>query len=197
MYLLGTKTRPTQIHCCCVDNIDVVTLIVIRQIPKSQVHALHPYRCLQVIRPENSDHWTLQIKFPQMRDTGIYECQVNTEPKMSMIFRLSVIGEYTHFLEFSLFGRVSLSLFFKRTDDDITFRPSSLVWRSAIPMRQKAKPRFTAHGICTWKRAAWWHCRAKWIRDRTNWARYIGIEVSLPVDDDQSGRTEGLMGLMD
>lgn len=48
----------------------------------------------QVIRPENSDNWTLQIKFPQIRDSGIYECQVNTEPKMSMAFRLNIVGEY-------------------------------------------------------------------------------------------------------
>ncbi|CAH1102837.1 unnamed protein product [Psylliodes chrysocephalus] len=45
----------------------------------------------QVIRPDKSDNWTLQIKFPQIRDSGIYECQVNTEPKMSLPFRLNVI----------------------------------------------------------------------------------------------------------
>ncbi|XP_071443843.1 zwei Ig domain protein zig-8 [Hetaerina americana] len=45
----------------------------------------------QVIRPDRSDNWTLQIKFPQERDAGIYECQVNTEPKMSLAFRLNVI----------------------------------------------------------------------------------------------------------
>lgn len=47
----------------------------------------------QVIRPDKSDNWTLQIKFPQKRDSGIYECQVNTEPKMSLAFRLNVIGK--------------------------------------------------------------------------------------------------------
>lgn len=45
----------------------------------------------QVIRPDKSDNWTLQIKFPQLRDSGVYECQVNTEPKMSLPFRLNVI----------------------------------------------------------------------------------------------------------
>ncbi|XP_030767533.1 zwei Ig domain protein zig-8-like [Sitophilus oryzae] len=45
----------------------------------------------QVIRPEKSSNWTLQIKFPQIRDSGIYECQVNTEPKISLPFRLNVI----------------------------------------------------------------------------------------------------------
>ncbi|XP_018321037.1 zwei Ig domain protein zig-8 isoform X2 [Agrilus planipennis] len=45
----------------------------------------------QVIRPDKSDNWTLQIKFPQLRDSGIYECQVNTEPKMSLAYRLNVV----------------------------------------------------------------------------------------------------------
>lgn len=47
----------------------------------------------QVIRPEKSDNWTLQIRFPQLRDSGVYECQVNTEPKMSLPFRLNVVGK--------------------------------------------------------------------------------------------------------
>lgn len=47
----------------------------------------------QVIRPDKSENWTLQIKFPQERDSGIYECQVNTEPKMSLSYRLNVVGE--------------------------------------------------------------------------------------------------------
>ncbi|KFB46215.1 AGAP007759-PA-like protein [Anopheles sinensis] len=45
----------------------------------------------QVIRSEKAENWTLQIKFAQQRDSGIYECQVNTEPKMSMAFRLNVV----------------------------------------------------------------------------------------------------------
>ncbi|XP_048512582.1 zwei Ig domain protein zig-8 isoform X2 [Athalia rosae] len=45
----------------------------------------------QVIRPDKSENWTLQIKFPQERDSGIYECQVNTEPKMSLSYNLNVV----------------------------------------------------------------------------------------------------------
>lgn len=48
---------------------------------------------LQVIRSEDTENWTLQIKFSQSRDSGIYECQVNTEPKMSMAFRLNIVGK--------------------------------------------------------------------------------------------------------
>lgn len=39
----------------------------------------------------------MQIKFPQLRDAGIYECQVSTEPKMSMAFRLNVVGKFVFF----------------------------------------------------------------------------------------------------
>ncbi|ODN03093.1 Tyrosine-protein kinase receptor TYRO3 [Orchesella cincta] len=44
-----------------------------------------------VLHPEKSENWTLQIKYPQERDAGVYECQVNTEPKISMAFHLTVI----------------------------------------------------------------------------------------------------------
>ncbi|KAK0084448.1 hypothetical protein PV325_007009 [Microctonus aethiopoides] len=29
----------------------------------------------QVIHPDKSENWTLQIKSPQQRDSGVYECQ--------------------------------------------------------------------------------------------------------------------------
>uniref|UniRef100_A0A1A9VY71 Ig-like domain-containing protein n=1 Tax=Glossina austeni TaxID=7395 RepID=A0A1A9VY71_GLOAU len=65
----------------------------------------------QVIRPENSGNWTLQIKYPQPRDSGIYECQINTEPKMSLSYTFNVIdllrGNYSPFtnLKMNLSGR--------------------------------------------------------------------------------------------
>ncbi|XP_055311276.1 zwei Ig domain protein zig-8 isoform X1 [Sitodiplosis mosellana] len=45
----------------------------------------------QVQRPQNSTLWTLQIKYPQVRDAGVYECQVSTEPKISLSYTLNVI----------------------------------------------------------------------------------------------------------
>ncbi|XP_054742972.1 zwei Ig domain protein zig-8 [Anastrepha obliqua] len=45
----------------------------------------------QVVRTADLKDWTLQVKYAQPRDSGIYECQVNTEPKISMAFRLHVI----------------------------------------------------------------------------------------------------------
>ncbi|XP_066952552.1 neural cell adhesion molecule L1-like isoform X1 [Macrobrachium rosenbergii] len=43
--------------------------------------ALHAHR---------SENWTLQIRFSQTRDSGEYQCQVNTEPKLSMRYYLRV-----------------------------------------------------------------------------------------------------------
>ncbi|XP_011693607.1 PREDICTED: hemicentin-1-like isoform X3 [Wasmannia auropunctata] len=43
-----------------------------------------------VKHPESSDEWTLRIEYIQPRDAGIYECQVNTEPKMNLAFLLKV-----------------------------------------------------------------------------------------------------------
>ncbi|CAL4146555.1 unnamed protein product, partial [Meganyctiphanes norvegica] len=45
----------------------------------------------QVIHPMKSENWTLQIKFAQLRDSGIYECQVNTNPKIYLSYYLTVV----------------------------------------------------------------------------------------------------------
>ena len=57
----------------------------------------------------DTDDWTLQIRYTQPRDAGIYECQVSTEPKMSLIITLNVVGNDNFVFFFSLF---LLSLFF-------------------------------------------------------------------------------------
>lgn len=36
--------------------------------------------------------WILQIKYVQLRDAGVYECQVSTEPRITMEFHLKVVG---------------------------------------------------------------------------------------------------------
>ncbi|XP_062128278.1 uncharacterized protein LOC133840452 [Drosophila sulfurigaster albostrigata] len=45
----------------------------------------------QVTESKDAREWTLHVKSPQAKDSGIYECQVNTEPKMSMAFQLNII----------------------------------------------------------------------------------------------------------
>ncbi|XP_068213508.1 mast/stem cell growth factor receptor Kit-like [Palaemon carinicauda] len=48
--------------------------------------ALHAHR---------SENWTLHIRFSQTRDSGEYQCQVNTEPKLSMVYFLQVLDAAT------------------------------------------------------------------------------------------------------
>ncbi|XP_042228214.1 uncharacterized protein LOC121870455, partial [Homarus americanus] len=44
----------------------------------------------RVLHPENSDDWTLHIKFATDRDSGVYECQVNSDPKISRKVTLTI-----------------------------------------------------------------------------------------------------------
>ncbi|KAJ4433039.1 hypothetical protein ANN_15296 [Periplaneta americana] len=46
----------------------------------------------QSLHSDGSDEWTLKVSSPQVRDSGTYECQVSTEPKISQAFRLNVVG---------------------------------------------------------------------------------------------------------
>ncbi|KAG1701648.1 hypothetical protein GQR58_004681 [Nymphon striatum] len=42
---------------------------------------------------DNSDDWTLEIRYPEKSDEGVYECQVSTVPKMSLKVQLNVVDE--------------------------------------------------------------------------------------------------------
>ncbi|MPC49550.1 hypothetical protein E2C01_043357 [Portunus trituberculatus] len=50
------------------------------------------------LHSEGSPDWVLKITSPQKRDSGIYECQVSTEPKISRAFNLSVVGDQNIYL---------------------------------------------------------------------------------------------------
>ncbi|XP_043663819.1 protein amalgam-like isoform X2 [Vespula pensylvanica] len=56
----------------------------------SSIHTYTGDARFSVKHPESSDEWTLKIEYVQPRDAGIYECQVNTEPKMNLAFTLRV-----------------------------------------------------------------------------------------------------------
>jgi len=43
------------------------------------------------LHPDGSDEWNLRISNPTIQDSGTYECQLNTEPKRSRAFHLSVV----------------------------------------------------------------------------------------------------------
>lgn len=50
----------------------------------------------RAIHTPNSEDWTLMIKYPQHRDSGIYECQISTTPHMSHYIHLNVVGKYIY-----------------------------------------------------------------------------------------------------
>jgi len=47
----------------------------------------------QSIYNPTTDEWILQIKYLQKRDSGMYECQVSTEPVRSFFVRLNILDE--------------------------------------------------------------------------------------------------------
>ncbi|XP_069700504.1 neurotrimin-like isoform X2 [Periplaneta americana] len=49
----------------------------------------------RAIHHPHSEDWTLQIKYPQHRDSGIYECQISTTPHMSHFIHLNVVEPTT------------------------------------------------------------------------------------------------------
>ncbi|CRL05464.1 CLUMA_CG018217, isoform A [Clunio marinus] len=52
----------------------------------------------KAIHHPHSEDWMLQIKYPQHRDSGIYECQISTTPHMSHFIYLSVIEPSTEII---------------------------------------------------------------------------------------------------
>ncbi|XP_015603619.1 hemicentin-2 [Cephus cinctus] len=44
-----------------------------------------------VQHPQDSEIWDLTIKYVQPRDAGVYECQVNTEPKIHLAVSLNIL----------------------------------------------------------------------------------------------------------
>ncbi|XP_063709079.1 zwei Ig domain protein zig-8-like [Culicoides brevitarsis] len=52
----------------------------------------------RAIHHPHSEDWILQIKYPQHRDSGIYECQISTTPHMSHFIHLNVIEPSTEII---------------------------------------------------------------------------------------------------
>ena len=46
---------------------------------------------ISVTNPPGTEDWVLSIAQARMTDRGHYECQVNTEPKINLGFRLNVL----------------------------------------------------------------------------------------------------------
>ncbi|XP_046462777.1 uncharacterized protein LOC124208948 isoform X2 [Daphnia pulex] len=45
----------------------------------------------QVHHPANSDIWTLHLRAVRGSDAGKYECQVSSEPKLSLVYQLNIV----------------------------------------------------------------------------------------------------------
>nr|CAH7732376.1 unnamed protein product [Callosobruchus chinensis] len=60
----------------------------------SGIHTYTGDQRFSVRHPDHSDDWDLHIEYVQKRDAGVYECQVNTEPKINLAVVLNVDGEY-------------------------------------------------------------------------------------------------------
>ncbi|KAL9696639.1 hypothetical protein quinque_016218 [Culex quinquefasciatus] len=56
----------------------------------SDIHTYTGDQRFSVLHPPDSDDWDLKIEYAQQKDSGIYECQVNTEPKINLAILLDV-----------------------------------------------------------------------------------------------------------
>ncbi|CAH2049317.1 unnamed protein product, partial [Iphiclides podalirius] len=86
--------QPAYLHCI-VKNLGDREVSWIR---KRDLHILsvgvHTYSSdarFAAIHADGSEEWTLRVANVQQRDSGAYECQVSTEPKISLSFTLNVV----------------------------------------------------------------------------------------------------------
>ncbi|GFT34876.1 uncharacterized protein TNCV_3878861 [Trichonephila clavipes] len=98
---LGVDERTLEVYCCPL-LFDASPLMLIwaavSWVRKKDLHILTVGKCLYTtdqrftsIHLENSDDWNLEIRDSRKKDSGIYECQVSTEPKMSLGIQLNII----------------------------------------------------------------------------------------------------------
>ncbi|KAJ6635948.1 Zwei Ig domain protein zig-8 [Pseudolycoriella hygida] len=86
---LGNKTTILQVSWVRHRDIHLLTVGRYTYTSDQRFRALH--------HPHSED-WILQIKYPQHRDSGIYECQVSTSTPMSHYIHLNVIEPSTEII---------------------------------------------------------------------------------------------------
>lgn len=47
----------------------------------------------EAIHSPHTEEWTLRIRYPQRKDSGIYECQISTTPPIGHPVFLTVVGK--------------------------------------------------------------------------------------------------------
>ena len=63
-----------------------------------RIEIVHPNRS-DSTRNHNRDDWILRLHDTLPSDSGIYECQINTEPKKSKAYVLQVVGMSYFFVQ--------------------------------------------------------------------------------------------------
>ncbi|CAH1127757.1 unnamed protein product [Ceutorhynchus assimilis] len=93
--VVTAQTGSTALVPCVINNIGDGTVSWIR---RKDYHlltvGLATYSSddrFQAIHLQHSEDWTLQIKFVQQRDGGLYECQVSSHPPTSIFIQLNVV----------------------------------------------------------------------------------------------------------
>ncbi|XP_032593469.1 uncharacterized protein LOC6563053 [Drosophila grimshawi] len=86
---LGNKTMLLQVSWVRHRDIHLLTVGRYTYTSDQRFRAIH--------QPQTED-WMLQIKYPQHRDSGIYECQVSTTPHMSHYIHLTVVEPSTEII---------------------------------------------------------------------------------------------------
>ncbi|XP_072941708.1 neurotrimin-like isoform X3 [Epargyreus clarus] len=86
---LGNKTLNMQVSWVRHRDIHLLTVGRYTYTSDQRFRAIH--------LPHTED-WTLQIKYPQHRDSGIYECQISTTPHMSHFIHLNVVEPTTEII---------------------------------------------------------------------------------------------------
>ncbi|ALC45736.1 dpr9 [Drosophila busckii] len=86
---LGNKTMLLQVSWVRHRDIHLLTVGRYTYTSDQRFRAIH--------QPQTED-WMLQIKYPQHRDSGIYECQVSTTPHMSHNIHLTVVEPSTEII---------------------------------------------------------------------------------------------------
>ncbi|KAL1453562.1 hypothetical protein WDU94_009893, partial [Cyamophila willieti] len=47
----------------------------------------------EALHTPHTEEWTLRIKYPQKKDSGIYECQISTTPPIGHFVYLNIVGK--------------------------------------------------------------------------------------------------------
>jgi hypothetical protein len=58
----------------------------------------------EALHSPHTEDWQLRVKYPQRKDTGVYECQISTTPPIGHFVHLHVVGNSIKiFTKFSFF----------------------------------------------------------------------------------------------